>query len=58
MGLSKENNVAMMFSKVSKIRYQQINRKAWDKASDTIVLAQSVAYTNTIGKTFQGNHSP
>jgi hypothetical protein len=36
MGLSNEKNVAILFSKVSKRIYQNINRNAWDKARETI----------------------
>jgi hypothetical protein len=57
MGLSKEKNVAILFSKVRKIILHQINRNGWDKARETLALAHSVAYTNVRGKTCNGIHS-
>jgi hypothetical protein len=55
MGMSKEENVAMLFSKVSKRRSQQINKKRWEKAKDTLNQAQSAAYTNVRGKKMYRN---
>jgi hypothetical protein len=54
MGTIKEEKVAMLFSKVSKVskrRCKQINNKMWDKVKETLDLAQSAAYTNIRGKT-------
>jgi hypothetical protein len=36
MGMSKIQNVSMLFSMVSKRRCQQINNKMWEKAKDTL----------------------
>jgi hypothetical protein len=57
IGLRKENNLAMLFSKVSKRRYHQINIKVWDKAMETLGLAKSIDYTNVGGKKCHGTHS-
>jgi hypothetical protein len=57
MGISKEENVSMLFSKVSKMRYQQINNKMWDKAKESLNLAQSAAYTNVRGSKCVGTNS-
>jgi hypothetical protein len=57
MGMSKEKDVAMIFSKVGNIRCQQINKTVWDKARETLDLAQSVAYTNMRCKQWNGTHS-
>jgi hypothetical protein len=43
MGTSKNQNVSMLFSMVSKIICQQINNKMWEKAKDTLPQAQSAA---------------
>jgi hypothetical protein len=43
MGLSTENNVAMLLRKVSKRRCQQINNNVWDKGMETLDLEQSSA---------------
>jgi hypothetical protein len=40
MGVSKEENAAMLYSKCSKRRCQQINNKMWDKAKEALNLAQ------------------
>jgi hypothetical protein len=45
MGVSKEKNVTMLFSKVSTRRCQKMNKIIWAKAMKTLDLAQSVAYT-------------
>jgi hypothetical protein len=45
MGVSKEKNVTMLFSKVITRRCQQMNKKMWANATKTLDLAQSVAYT-------------
>jgi hypothetical protein len=58
MRLNKEKNVEMLFSKVSRRRYQQIKRKVWDMARETLALVHYVAYTNVRGKKWQGTHSP
>jgi hypothetical protein len=50
MGLRKDKNVAMLFSKVSKRRCQKIKINVWDKARETLDLTQSVDYTNVRGK--------
>jgi hypothetical protein len=50
MGLSKDNNVAMIFSKACKRRCQQINTNVWVEARKKLDLAQYVAYTNVRGK--------
>ena len=55
--MSKETNVAMLFSKVNRRRCQEINKKTWDKAKETLDLAQSVSYTNVRGKKCRGTHS-
>jgi hypothetical protein len=57
MGLIKEKNVAMLFSKVSKRRYQQINKKVLDKAWETLHLAQSVAHNNVRANKYHGTQS-
>jgi hypothetical protein len=50
MGKSKENNVAILFSKVSYRRCHKINKKVWDKARERLDLAQPGDYTNVRGK--------
>jgi hypothetical protein len=49
MGMSKNQNVSMLFSMASKRRCQQINKKMWEKAKDTMNQAQSAAYINVRG---------
>jgi hypothetical protein len=50
MGMSKIQNVSMLFSTVSKRRCQQINKKMWEKAKDTLNQAEKAAYINVRGK--------
>jgi hypothetical protein len=54
MGMSKEKKVTMLFSKR---RCQQININLWDKTRETLVLAQSVVFTNARGNTCRGTQS-
>jgi hypothetical protein len=56
MGVIKQKNITMIFRKVSRTRYHQINTKVWDKARVTLHLAQSVDYTILRGKKRQGTH--
>jgi hypothetical protein len=50
MGMSKIQNVSMLFSTVSKRRFQQINKKMWEKTKDTLNQAEKAAYINVRGK--------
>jgi ribosomal protein L22 len=50
MGMSKKQNVSMLFSMVRKRICQQINNKSWEKAKDTLNQAQYAAYINVRGK--------
>jgi hypothetical protein len=54
MGMSKIQNVSMLFSMVSKMRCQQINNKMWEKAKDTLNQAESAACINIQGKKCMG----
>jgi hypothetical protein len=49
MGMSKIQNVSMLFSTLSKRRYQQINKKMWEKAKDTLNQAEKAAYIKVHG---------
>jgi hypothetical protein len=57
MGMSKIQNVSMLFSMVSKMRCQQINNKIWENAKDTLNQAESAAYINVRGKKCMGTHA-
>jgi hypothetical protein len=57
MGMSKRQNVSMLFSMVSKRRCQQINTKMWENAKDTLNQAQSEAYIYVRGKKFMGTNT-
>jgi hypothetical protein len=46
MGMSKIQNVSMLFSTVSKRRYQQIKNKMREKARDTLNQAEKADYIN------------
>jgi hypothetical protein len=50
MGMSKIQNVSMLFSMVSKRRCQQINNKMWENTKDTLNQAELSAFMN-----FRGN---
>jgi hypothetical protein len=50
MGMSKIQNVSMLFSTVIKRRCQQINNKMLEKAKDTLNQAEKAAYINVRGK--------
>jgi hypothetical protein len=50
MGMSKIQNLSMLFSMVSKRRCQQINKKMGEKAQDTLNLADKNAYISVRGK--------
>jgi hypothetical protein len=52
MGMSKIQNVSMLFSMVSKRRCQQINKNMWEKANDTLNQAELAAYINVRGKKY------
>jgi hypothetical protein len=56
MGMSKIQNLSMLFSMVSNMRCQQINKKKWEKAKDTLNKAESAAYINVRGKKCIGTH--
>jgi hypothetical protein len=57
MVVSKEKNVTMMFSKVSTRRCQKMNNIMWSKATKTLDLAYSIAYTISRGIKRLGAHS-
>jgi hypothetical protein len=46
MGMSKIQNISMLFSTVSKKRFQKINKKMWEKAKDTLNQAEKATYIN------------
>jgi hypothetical protein len=56
MGMSKVQNVSMLFNMVSKRRCQQIKNKMWEKAKDTLHQAESAAYINVRGKKCMGTN--
>jgi hypothetical protein len=57
MGMSKQQNVSMLFSMVSKRRCQKINKNMWEKTKDNLNQAQSAAYTNVRGKKCTGTNT-
>jgi hypothetical protein len=57
MGVSKEKKLTTLFSRVSKRRFQQMNKNVWANITKTLYLAQSVTYTIARGKKRQGTHS-
>jgi hypothetical protein len=57
MGMSKNQNISMLFSMVSKRRCQQINKKKWEKAKDTLNQAQLAAFIHVQGKTYMGTNT-
>jgi hypothetical protein len=56
MGMSKIQNISMLFSMVSKRRCQHINNKMWEKAQDTLNQAEKAAYINVRGEIFFGTN--
>jgi hypothetical protein len=56
MGMRKNQNVSMLFSMVSKRRCQQINKKMWKKAQDTLNQAEKAACINVQGKKCLGTN--
>jgi hypothetical protein len=57
MGMRKIQNVSMLFSMVSKMRFQQINKKMLEKAKDALNQAESAAYINIRGKKCMGTNT-
>jgi hypothetical protein len=56
MGMSKNQNIYMLFSMASKMRCQQINKKMWEKAKATLNQAESATYINVRGKKCMGTN--
>jgi hypothetical protein len=56
MGMSKIQNVSMLFSMASKRRCQQINKKMWGKAQETLNQEESAAYINARGNKCLGTN--